>query len=376
MLSYWEHNTYFSSIDTVIIGSGIVGLNAAINLKIKKPASKIIVLERGFLPAGASTKNAGFACFGSPSEILEDISTYGEDKTFQLVEKRYKGLKRLIALLGEENMGFTGLGGYEVYDKKDEFQKCADKLAFLNSKLKTVIGENVFAVDNNAIKTFELKKFNFLISCPYEAQIDTGKMMDSLINKALNMGIKILNGINIENIFSKENSVELYTDKLNFVIKSKGVIVATNGFAKQLIPKIKVNPARAQVLITKPIKDLKLKGSFHYDKGFYYFRNVGNRVLLGGGRNLDIAGETTFEPGLTDMIQQRLETLLAENILPGKKYQIDMRWSGIMGIEKDKSYIIKPIHPNVICAVRMGGMGVALGSLVGEEVADQYLRMQ
>ena len=63
-LSYWEKTSFFD-YDVIVIGSGIVGLNAAIHLKKSSPALKISVLESGFLPTGASTKNAGFACFGS-----------------------------------------------------------------------------------------------------------------------------------------------------------------------------------------------------------------------------------------------------------------------------------------------------------------------
>ena len=58
-LSYWEKDTYFSNIDILIIGSGIVGLTAALELKSANPSQKIIVIERGFLPCGASSKNAG-----------------------------------------------------------------------------------------------------------------------------------------------------------------------------------------------------------------------------------------------------------------------------------------------------------------------------
>lgn len=72
-LSYWEYKTWFKNVDFTVLGSGIVGLNCALKLREKFPKSKIIVLEKGFLPAGASTKNAGFACFGSMSEILEDL---------------------------------------------------------------------------------------------------------------------------------------------------------------------------------------------------------------------------------------------------------------------------------------------------------------
>ena len=34
-LSYWEQTTFFKDLDVAIIGSGIVGLNAALSLKKK-----------------------------------------------------------------------------------------------------------------------------------------------------------------------------------------------------------------------------------------------------------------------------------------------------------------------------------------------------
>jgi glycine/D-amino acid oxidase-like deaminating enzyme len=41
-----------------------------------------------------------------------------------------------------------------------------------------------------------------------------------------------------------------------------------------------------------------------------------------------------------------------------------------MGFGKDLSPIIKQISPGVFCAVRCNGMGVAMGSILGEQVAD------
>jgi len=76
--SYWEYKTWFDNIDFAVIGSGIVGLNCALALRKKHPRSKIVIFERGMLPSGASTKNAGFACFGSLSEILSDLQNHSE----------------------------------------------------------------------------------------------------------------------------------------------------------------------------------------------------------------------------------------------------------------------------------------------------------
>ena len=61
MFSYWEQQS-FTSYDYVIIGSGIVGLSTAIELKEKFPGATVLILERGLLPTGASSRNAGFAC--------------------------------------------------------------------------------------------------------------------------------------------------------------------------------------------------------------------------------------------------------------------------------------------------------------------------
>jgi glycine/D-amino acid oxidase-like deaminating enzyme len=154
------------------------------------------------------------------------------------------------------------------------------------------------------------------------------------------------------------------------------LLIATNGFAKQLLPNIDVQPGRAQVLITKPIKNLKIKGAFHYQQGYYYFRNVDDRILFGGGRNLDFKGETSTDFKQNKKIQVKLDELLSKMILPETPFEIDHRWTGIMGVGSEKKPIIEAVSKNIIAAVRMGGMGVAIGSLVGKIAADKIIGKQ
>ena len=70
------------------------------------------------------------------------------------------------------------------------------------------------------------------------------------------------------------------------------------------------------------------------------------------------------------MIQNQLKTILQETILPNTKFEIAHSWSGIMGVGNQKKAIVKPISTHVYCGVRLGGMGVAIGSLVGKELAE------
>ncbi|WP_449435744.1 NAD(P)/FAD-dependent oxidoreductase [Pedobacter steynii] len=151
-------------------------------------------------------------------------------------------------------------------------------------------------------------------------------------------------------------------------------MLCTNAFVKDLLPSLDVVPGRGQVIITKPIKDLKVKGTFHYNKGYYYFRNIDGRILLGGGRNLDFKTEETTEFGLTELVQNELKKLLSDVILPDTFYEIEQSWSGIMAFGSAIDPIIKEIKPNIFCAVRCNGMGIAMGTQTGEDAARLVMK--
>ena len=366
-LSYWELKNWFTNVDYTIVGSGIVGLHTALRLRERFPTAKILVLEKGMLPQGASTKNAGFACFGSLSEIMDDLKTNSEEDVVQLIEKRWQGLQLLRKRLGDSVIDFKPYGGYELFLKEDEigFNACVSRLSFINEILKPLFKADVF--------TKEVDRFGFeniqeyLIFNPFEAQIDTGNMMQELLRQAVAANILILNQQTVSSYSDSGNDVEVVLNDFSFI--SKKILFTTNGFANALT-KGAVQPATAQVLITEPIPNLDIKGTFHLDRGYYYFRNIGDRILLGGGRNLDFETENTTEFGQTKIVQNKLEDLLKNVILPNREFRIAHRWSGIMGVGNSKKPIVSQLSENVFCGVRLGGMGVAIGSLIGTELAD------
>ena len=366
-LSYWEYDTWLTNIDFTIVGSGIVGLNCALHLKTRYPKAKILVIEKGFLPQGASTKNAGFACYGSISELLSDLEQQSQEDVVALVQQRWNGIQVLRETLGDAQIGYEQHGGHDLFvtAHSQRYERCLEQLATLNSLLKPIFKKEVFQIQSN---TFGFKgvQENF-ISHTEEAQLDTGKMMQALLYKVQKSGVTILNNVSVEEFQEDSKHVVVKTDQFEF--KTRRLCIATNGFAATLLKK-NVKPARAQVLITKPIANLPIKGTFHLDEGYYYFRNINDRILLGGGRNLDYEAEETTDLGQTALIQSELERLLNEVILPNKKIKVDHRWSGIMGIGSQKKPIVKALSKNVYCGVRLGGMGVAIGATIGNDLAD------
>ncbi|MBD0401089.1 FAD-binding oxidoreductase [Flammeovirga sp. EKP202] len=369
MISYWEKES-FVNYDFIVVGSGIVGLTAAIEYKEAHPKEKVLIIEKGILPSGASTKNAGIACFGSLTEICDDLENIPSSKVLETIENRYRGLQKLRNRLGDKNFDFQQLGGYELIT--DQQKDYLDRTSEINKMLYPIFNDNVFSTANEKIGSFGFRHqtVKHLLFNQFEGQIHTGKMMKGLIDLARSIDIEIITGtevidfiddgdrviINCKNQFQK---VDFYAEKIS---------ICVNAYAKKLLPQLEVSPGRGQVLMTNPIKNLPIKGTFHMDRGYYYFRNVGNRILLGGGRNLDYEGETTTTIKTSPHIINHLKLLLKEVILPNTPHQINMTWAGIMAFGDQKVPIVKLLSDRIAIGVRMGGMGVAIGSEVGKEI--------
>lgn len=368
-LSFWERKSFFESLDYAVIGAGIVGYTTAINLKREFPKAKVLILEKGYLPSGASSKNAGFACFGSPTEIYDDLQKSSEDQVWETISMRYHGLQELFSTLKNRDIGYQKNGSWElIEDSNSGIEVDRHFLDYLNQKCASFFKLNrIYSEDKNSYKTFGFRGVKTSYFNAEEGQLDTGKLIQQLHEVATSIGILSLFGIEL-NQFEEESGGVILNTNIGFFSSAK-LLICTNGFASRFLPN-ELKPARAQVLVTNEIENLTFKGTFHLDRGFYYFRNIGNRILLGGGRNLDFEGETTTELESTDKIQSSLKKKLHEVILPNNEFTIDYQWAGIMGVGESKSPIIRKYGNHVAFGVRMGGMGVAIGSLVGKKLSE------
>ncbi|HVG40446.1 MAG TPA: FAD-dependent oxidoreductase [Chitinophagaceae bacterium] len=373
MMSIWEKETFYAPQDVIIIGSGFVGLWSALYLKKINPKLKISIIEKGIIPTGASTRNAGFACFGSLSELVYDAQTMGTEKMLELVAMRYKGLNRIQKFFNKDVIDFDLCGGYEVYNNADKttLDELEKNSTYINSLLKPITGiKKTFRIADEVKDHFGFSNIKHMVKNNLEGYLHSGKLVKALLQNVQASGVQVFNAMGVKSFCAAGKKVELITDK-EISFSTKQLLICTNAFAKDLLPGEDIRPARGQVLLTSPIKDLAWKGTFHFDEGFYYFRNLGNRILLGGARNKAFVDETTTDMQTSPFIQGELERFLSGVILPNHKneYTIEHRWSGIMAMGSDKMPIVKEVEKNVFCAVKMSGMGVALAPVVGQQVA-------
>lgn len=370
MLSYWEQKN-FLNYDLVVVGSGFTGLSTAIHYKKQHKKAKVLVIDRGVFPSGASSKNAGFACFGSLTEILDDFWSMTPDEVFQLVEKRYAGLTQIRKQFGDKALRYQHRNGFEILG--EEQLEALDQLNSINQLLKKIFKKEVFSQVKNLSKFGFSDQVKAVVKNRFEGELDPGAYLNALWEKASHLGIRILSGVSVVEIDHDEGRVlaEKKDKKEIFEFSGERVAICTNAFTKKLWPASPLEPGRGLILMSKPITGgIPWKGAFHLDRGYVYFREVEGRLLLGGARNKDFEKEKTTEFEVNPAIRSHLELLAQEVIFPDRSLEWEMEWTGIMAFGPKKSPIIQQIGKRTAVAVRLGGMGVAIGWQVGKELSE------
>lgn len=356
--SFWERKGWLEERDIVIIGAGFVGLSAAVECRKNKPYAKITVLEASGLNGGGSTRNAGFACFGSPSELLEDWKTLGPEKTVELVARRFEGLKWLRSEFSDSAIGYEATGSMEMFtaDQTELEAEVREFLPSLNSALDGVFGVEPFAFVESASG---LVGCSSVIASALEGALDTSMLYRAVKQKALDAGVDILCGIEVLEIIEADSGYKLVVE--GGEVEAGQVLVANNSMAASLVEGLDVQPYANRVLVTDEIEGLEFRGSCHYDRGYVYLRRIGDRMLIGGGRQ--------WGEGESDEVREKLMAFLKSHVVGASAAVAEYSWVGYLGIGSVRNPIVKTVRPGLHVGVRMGGMGVAIGGLVGFELA-------
>lgn len=370
MLSFWEKDSYYAHTDIIIIGAGLMGLWSALELKRHSPSLSVTILERYPTPLGASTRNAGFACFGSLTELLSDEARMGTQAMLEILEARYKGIQKIKSHFSAETIQFDPCGGYEAIPASHATAaNLDDHIQTLNQLLSPITKlDQTFTNQTAEMRKIGLKNFDHLVGNVLEAGIHSGKLVNALSKLVIENGVTILYGLEVKEWQSNNNDVEVRTQN-GLTLKAHQLISCVNGFTQQLMPSLNIVPARGQIIVTKAFEHLPMKGTFHYDEGFYYWRNLGNRILIGGARNLDFEGEETTDLSGTETIRAHLLQFLREHTVTNEPIEIDQYWSGIMGFTPTKEPLIEQVAPNTFAVVACNGMGVALTPVIAEKLA-------
>lgn len=353
--SFWESKHWVPTQDAVVVGAGIVGMNAALALRKRHPSWTISIVDRA--PIGsASTRNAGFACFGSPSELLDDWKQMGPDATLAMVEMRWKGLLALRDTWGDEAIAYRACGAVEAFTDPDLHAEAKDFLPVLNQQLAPIMGREVFA--ETTANQSGLRELCGSISSPLEGDVDTSRMIATMRSALAPAGIQWLAGMSIESVEAAPEGWSLATP--HGVLNASRVFLATNALASDLVP-VDVGPVPNMVLVSQPLPELRLTSTVHHDRGYVYAREVDGRILIGGGRQWDCQ-----DPGESE---ERLVAWAQRHIQGAEAFATAHRWTGQLGVGSMRLPIVQEVKPGLYVGVRLGGMGVAIGTHIGQSMA-------
>jgi glycine/D-amino acid oxidase-like deaminating enzyme len=363
-MSLWED--VLTEADAIVVGAGLIGLNTALELRQLHPQWRILVVERGMFGTGASTRNAGFVCFGSASELWSD------GINVETIAKRWSGLQRLASRGSDEMLGLQRAGGHELFTGHHE---CLDKLDDINDLLRATFGTTVFRHSTHRISEWGFgPQVTHTVSTELEGTLHSGLYMRLLMDLCAKACIRILHGTTVQKIvpYGKGHLHQLVCtcNERQITLTANTVVVATNCWPVDIEGVIaeKFTPGRGQIIVTNELPMQPLPGCFHYQEGFYYFRSIGKRVLLGGGRNTAIQEEESFVMATTTLTEH-LEEMLRTMILPKQEFRIERSWAGIMGFSDNKEPRIRLVAPGIVHVMGCNGMGVALGITVATEAA-------
>ena len=360
-LSFWEIDSLQRQRDIIVVGAGLVGLSAAIKLKELDPKRTILVVERHIIGAAASTRNAGFACFGSVSELMTDLQIYEAAEVVSLVERRRKGIKKLQETFGEDRIGYKQTGACETFINKTSFEQYADSVNPVNS----LLGQEIFSIGSDEKKA--LRFYPRYIFNKEEGQLNTGALYQQLVLNAKEAGIEVIRGITVKSC--KEGVLYCSVGPNAFDLRANQVLLATNALTKQLIPEVAAIAVRNQVIISQPMTHCPVIGNYHFDSGYVYFRNVGNRLLIGGARN-QFPNEETNRFGKNEANLNYLQEFLKSYVISrGGSFEIEHHWSGLLSGGTERLPIVKRHDEHTVIAARLSGMGVAIGMDIGEQAA-------
>jgi gamma-glutamylputrescine oxidase len=148
------------------------------------------------------------------------------------------------------------------------------------------------------------------------------------------------------------------------------VILATNAYTPQLVPSVKIQPIRAQMLATAPestsVTDMPVYSNF----GYRYWRQLATgEVLIGGWRDTSLEAEKTYDDEPTDEIQEHLDGAVEDLRV---KAEVTHRWAGTMGFTESGLPMAGPLEgmPNVYICAGFTGHGMGFAFMSAKQVAE------
>jgi len=333
--------------DVLVIGGGIAGTSLLWHLARRRIDA--VLVERHHIAWGASGRNAGFLLAGVASSYAEAVRTYGREKARDVWELTNENHDRMIEAVRGHSFGYRRLGSAILPDSDEERALLIESEQLLQDDGFSALWDGTRLVNT------------------HDGEVDPVALVAAFARQAKPGAIR--EGMEVTGLVPSRHGVTVTAGEV--ACEAGVVILATNGYTSQLVPSVKIEPMRAQMLATAPetkaITDLPVYSHF----GYHYWRQLSTgEVLVGGWRDTSLDTEQTTDEEPTAQIQEHLEQAARDL---GVNNEVTHRWAGTMGFTESGLPLAGPVEgmPNVYICAGFTGHGMGFAFMTAKQVAEQ-----
>jgi glycine/D-amino acid oxidase-like deaminating enzyme len=332
--------------DVVVIGGGIAGTSLLWHLSARRIDA--VLVERHHIAWGASGRNAGFLLAGVASSYAEAVRTYGRSRAREIWDITNENHDRMIEAARGQDVGHRRLGT-AILPVDD-----AERALLIES-------EHLLTEDG-----FEARWDGTRLVNPRDGEIDPAAMVAALARQARPGAIR--EGVNVTSLVSRRSDALVVAGE--DACEAGVVILATNAYTPQLVPSVKIQPTRAQMIATAPVSTRVTDLPVYSNYGYRYWRQLpSGEVLVGGWRDTALETEKTYEDEPTGEIQEHLDRAARDL---GVQAEVTHRWAGTMGFTESGLPMEGPLGgmPNVYICAGFTGHGMGFAFMTAKRVAE------
>jgi gamma-glutamylputrescine oxidase len=332
--------------DVLVIGGGIAGTSLVHHLA-KRRFSAVLV-ERKHLAAGASGRNAGFLLAGVADCYAEAVRIFGREKAREVWHITDENHDRMLEAVERDDVGHRRLGSATLASGDEERARLEESDQMLRED------------------GFEARWDGERLLNPRDGEVNPAAMVGALARRAKQGAIR--EGVNVTSIESRREEVTVRAGDLE--CRAGVVILATNAYTRWLLPEVKIQPTRAQMLASAPLSRSVCDMPTYSHFGYRYWRQLPTgEVLIGGWRDTAMEAELTDEDEPTDQIQEHLDGQLAAMSGNG---EVTHRWAGIMGFTESGLPLVGPVdgRRNVYLCAGFNGHGMGFAFMSAKQLVE------
>jgi glycine/D-amino acid oxidase-like deaminating enzyme len=325
-----------SRFDVAIVGGGYTGLAAARQLR--RAGASVVVLERGPMGFGASSRNAGQVLTGLKLDPAALVASYGESRARELFEVSRQAMADLERLIDDEQIDceLQQTGHLQAAAKPAHFAAFRDE----QSLLARVFNHRVSLVSElDQASELGASRYHGVLVDEESRALNPAKYVAGLDAAAARAGAILADHAAVTRVTRAGRAWSL--DTARGALTAGDVLFATNGYTDGAARTLqrRLIPIGSYIIVTAPLPDAvagrllpRRRMAFDSRHFLHYFRLTADNRLLFGGR-AEFSGPTLESAKRAEAILRHAMVATFPD-LAGTS--IEYAWSGHVAFTRDQ----------------------------------------